>query len=201
MSAAERLERTLRDATRHRMARPDALPVATLEAMRRLRGGYTDPWVEVLSNPEAYGPALSLLCEIYSLKPEAHWGEALRLRVFPDLQRRNRILDPAETQRVETAFVKRTAGEAESWSASCLLLIDVGLWLIHEQPTDGPFSRLADLTRNVEFPALRVAHCIRDIAFGQERRASDLQGMLHSKERGYRDLFEKVIWEEARRKR
>lgn len=48
-----------------------------------------------------------------------------------------------------------------------------------------------------------VAHCIRDIAYGDEGRVDDLAAMVGSDEPEYRKLFEDALWrptpeEEAR---
>ena len=64
----------------------------------------------------------------------------------------------------------------------------------HNERERSPFATLAQLTREIESPALQIAHCIRDLAYGDESRTGDLRAMVQSEEPGYRQIFEEALW-------
>jgi hypothetical protein len=70
------------------------------------------------------------------------------------------------------------------------------LWFAeyHDERDHSPFASLAQLTRHIDSPPLRVAHCIRDLAYGDASRADDLLAMVRSEEPEYRKLFEEAFW-------
>ncbi|MHC1624363.1 MAG: hypothetical protein ACXQTR_07255 [Candidatus Methanospirareceae archaeon] len=43
-------------------------------------------------------------------------------------------------------------------------------------------------------PPLRIAHCIRDLAYGDESRTADLISMVKSNNPEYRAIFEACLW-------
>lgn len=55
--------------------------------------------------------------------------------------------------------------------------------------SDSPFTRSAEVTRDIDHPALRVAHCLRDLAHGHEDRSDDLVAMVSSNDPAYREMF------------
>ncbi len=55
-------------------------------------------------------------------------------------------------------------------------------------------AEIAELTRHRDEPALRIAYCIRDLAYGDESRADDLKTMVESDEPGYREIFTDCYW-------
>jgi hypothetical protein len=57
-----------------------------------------------------------------------------------------------------------------------------------------PFEYLAQLTAQIDSPPLRIAHCIRDLAYGDESRADDLEAMVKSNDPQYREIFERCLW-------
>jgi len=70
------------------------------------------------------------------------------------------------------------------------------LYLIehHNSKEDSPFSRLADLTKDVDDPALRLVHCLRDLAYGDEQREHDLMKMVESNDPAMRKLLVDSFW-------
>lgn len=55
-------------------------------------------------------------------------------------------------------------------------------------------AEIAEQTRNSPEPALRIAHCIRDLAYGDESRAEDLKVMVHSAAPEYHQIFVDCYW-------
>ena len=46
----------------------------------------------------------------------------------------------------------------------------------------------------MDAPPLRIAHCIRDLAYGDESRTDDLIAMVKSDDPHYRVIFEACLW-------
>ncbi len=105
-------------------------------------------------------------------------------------------MNQSEWKRVEQAFEEGKASDIEIYSAAWQLLFDVWLYIFeyYETPNKSLFHRIAELTRNSEAASLRIAHCIRDIAYGNESRAKDLLAMLRSDAPEYRSVFETCGW-------
>jgi hypothetical protein len=75
-------------------------------------------------------------------------------------------------------------------------LFDSWLYIFenHNTREESIFERLARLTQNNDAPPLRIAHCIRDLAYGDESRADDLVSMVKSNDPQYREIFERCLW-------
>jgi hypothetical protein len=56
------------------------------------------------------------------------------------------------------------------------------------------FRHLADETRESNVPPLRIAHCIRDLAYGDESRIEDFVSVSASDDPAYREIFEAAHW-------
>jgi hypothetical protein len=153
-------------------------------------------WKSVLDDPTLYSLSLEVLCDLLNLTPRPQWWEALRMRGLPQVPRRITLADPHVWQLTEEAFASHGAGETDCLHAASQLLLDAWLWFAgaHDHPDKSPFASLVRLTRPVDAPPLRVAHCIRDLAYGDESRANDLVAMVRSKEPAYRRLFEEAFW-------
>lgn len=50
-------------------------------------------------------------------------------------------------------------------------------------------QQLAEVTRDRTEPPLVIAHCLRDIAYGNESQAADFEAMLDNPAPAYRDIF------------
>ncbi len=156
----------------------------------------TDIWQVILVTPDLYGPILDLWCVIFDLNPQAHWWEALRMRFLPRVPERINDFDEKVWEQTKEAFEKEKYGEAEIYRAAFQLLFDAWLYIYgyYETHKDPLFDRLADLTRAIDAPPLRIAHCIRDLAYGNESRTEDLVAMVKSDDPGYREIFERCHW-------
>jgi len=75
-------------------------------------------------------------------------------------------------------------------------LVDADLWVlgVYEKAEESPLRRLAYLTRESAFPALRIAHCIRDVSYGDVSRVEELKSMIESGDEEYRSLFREAYW-------
>ena len=153
-------------------------------------------WKSVMDDPALHSLPLEILCDLLNLAPRSQWWEALRLRGLPQVPGRITLTDPGVWQRTEEAFASHGAGETDCLHAASQLLLDVALWFAgtHNHPDQSPFTSLVRLTRHVDAPPLRVAHCIRDLAYGDTFKENDLVAMVHSTEPAYRRLFEAAFW-------
>lgn len=156
----------------------------------------TDIWQVVLVTPDLYGPILDLWCAIFDLNPQAHWREALRVRFLPRVPERINDFDEKVWEQTKEAFEKEKYGETEVYRAAFQLLFDACLYIdgYYEAHREPLFDRLADLTRTIDAPPLRIAHCIRDLAYGNKSRTEDLVAMVKSDNPGYREIFERCHW-------
>ncbi len=155
-----------------------------------------DPWPSILSNPKSYGDILDFLCDAMRLEPRAQWWEALRVSLLPELPSRMILFKQNTLERVENALAHGTAGETEYYVAACELNIDSWLYQLgyYRSSDETMFRRLAELTQNINTPVLRIAHCIRDLAYGNQSRTRDLMSMVGSTDPEYRDIFENSLW-------
>ncbi len=153
-------------------------------------------WKLIQENADLHSSLLDTLCDLLNLTPRAQWWEALRLCGLPQVPGRITLTDPQVWQHTEEAFVQNRAGETDCLHAASQLLFDVWLWLFggHDDPGQSPFPTLAQLTRHIDSPPLRVAHCIRDLAYGDESRAAELVALVRSEDPAYRTLFEEAFW-------
>ena len=97
---------------------------------------------------------------------------------------------------MQTAFEKGQVGEADIYGAASYLIVDSWLYLFeyHNSPEESLFKRLAQLTAASDEPPLRIAHCIRDLAYGNESRIDDLKTMVKSKDPRYHEIFDRCLW-------
>jgi len=146
---------------------------------------------EVFSDPSVYTEVIDILCKTLNLKPQAQWWEALRVDFVPRIQYRVPQLHGDTWSKVEAAFADGTAGEVDEFVAAWVLFFDAWMY-IHEcyaSPKESPFNKLAELTRGNDAAALNIAHCIRDLAFGDKSRAADFLRMIQSDDPAYRSIF------------
>ena len=172
---------------------------------------------------------MQLLCEIFALIPTALWHEALRVAFLPTVPERIRLVDPQCWEETRDAFVTGERTEADIYAAASQLVLDGLLYIIGYHEPDANwlrevlhyeddkiaelqhaatesqalFAELADQTRNRGEAPLRVAHCIRDLAYGDKSRTDDLKAMVESNDPAYQEIFERCYWRptEEERKR
>jgi hypothetical protein len=154
-------------------------------------------WQSILASHELYEPLLEVLDSVFDLPFLAQWREALRTAFASEVPRRISILfDQEQWQHVENAFEQNNAGESEIYFAAWLLLLDCWLYIfeVYKTPDETFFASLVDLTCTNDAPVLCIAHCIRDLAYGNESRIEDLVAMVQSDDPAYRTIFETCLW-------
>jgi len=114
---------------------------------------------------------------------------------LPQIPERITLTQPKVWEATYEALREQRATDMDHENAASQLLLDVWLWTLNAYhiPGDSPFAALAKLTRTLDIPMLRVAHCVRDIAHGQDR-GKDLRAMVESEDLRYRRLFEEAFW-------
>ena len=166
--------------------------VMGLGGVRQARPG----WDFVLSDATTHGALIDGLCHLVGLKGSPHWWEAIRLRLLPQIPGRITIANADLWRSVELAFASDQASEADIEHAAVFLLLDIWLWLTksYQKREASQFRRLAGLTRGHSAPQLRVAHCLRDIAHGDESREADLSAMMQSDDPATQRMFVDAFW-------
>ncbi|HEX8652002.1 MAG TPA: NACHT domain-containing protein [Pyrinomonadaceae bacterium] len=153
-------------------------------------------WQSLLLIPSLQNLILDGLCDTLDLKPNTQWWEALRVDFLPNVPQSVLTYTESEWKRVERAFAEGTAGETEVYNAAWQLIFDAWLYLAEfdQSQNESIFSSLVELTRNNDEPPLRIAHCLRDLAYGDESRIGDLVTMVNSDDPAYREIFETCYW-------
>ncbi len=157
---------------------------------------YNRDWSKILSSPMSHDYIVNLICLVFNLEPRAHWWEALRASFLPAIPQRLNFFYQSEYEKLETTIADGKDNEGKIYKAAWILLFDCWLYLGkgYDSPEQSSFKRLATLTRGSDAPPLRIAHCIRDLAFGDESRKDDLIAMVQSNEPEYRAIFEGCLW-------
>ncbi len=158
-----------------------------------------DFWEMVIIDSELYNPILELFCDIFSLEPRTQWWEALRVSCLPIIPDHIPLFDRDLWLKVEQTFVAGNPDEADIYFAAWQLLFDVWLYVseYYDSADESMMARIADLTRSHQAPPLRIAHCIRDIAYGDKSRIDDLVAMVNSEDIEYKTIFETCYWRET----
>jgi hypothetical protein len=154
------------------------------------------------------------------LRPAPQWREALLEIYVPTIPKRILMVQPEWWTTIRDAFQHGEPTHSDIYAASALLIFSGMLYIIGlDQPdyallrerfsyTDerieelqkdsesarAIFDQIADLTRSRNDAALCIAHCIRDLAYGDESRADDLKRMVQSEDPEYREIFERCYW-------
>ena len=153
-------------------------------------------WLTALNDPRFLNSLTDLLLIGLNLNPAHLWREALRHCFVPKIPERLWLYRPDTWERTTAGFADGSAKETDHFAAAWMLLHDLWLHLEHNHagPDASPFADLARLTRDVDDPALRIAHCLRDLAYGDEDRADDLAAMVSSDDPAYQELFRDAMW-------
>jgi hypothetical protein len=153
-------------------------------------------WEQILAESDLVNPILDILCNIFALAPRAQWWWALRLHFLPSVPQRIKVFDESIWEQTKTNFEIEEPDEVDIYNAAWQLMYDAWLYIFnyYQTPDESIFKKLAELTRNNEAPPLQIAHCIRDLAYGDETRTNDLIAMANSDDPGYRSIFEDCFW-------
>ncbi|MBI4704013.1 MAG: hypothetical protein HY744_23135, partial [Deltaproteobacteria bacterium] len=139
---------------------------------------------------------VDVVCGSFDLRPRPQWEAAIETVFVPSVPARMVLMHEQTWQRIERAFETGCFGSGDVYAAAWLLLVDSCLWIAEVDATreHALFRRLAEVTREIDEPPLRCAHCIRDLALGDEARGDDLVAMVESDDPAYRRLFEECLW-------
>ena len=93
----------------------------------------------------------------------------------------------------------RKISPSHNFSGSLLLVMGYSDNMIAEHrtaatETQSLLAELADRTRDRPEPALRIAHCIRDLVYGDASRIDDLASMVVSDDPEYHRIFVSCYW-------
>lgn len=153
-------------------------------------------WDRLCNESEISSSLIWLLTYAFHLTPFLLWSSALHTRFLATIPSRLNLYSPETWNEVEEIFTSIQHNEVAHYSGAWMLLYDIWLYFTeqHDTPEDSPFARLAELTRFHPAPALRTAHCLRDLTYGDEHRTDDLRAMVHSDDPSYRQLFKDALW-------
>jgi hypothetical protein len=163
---------------------------------RDLDRALTSSWSDVAAQPELHVPILDLTCDLLDLKPRTQWREALRVRSLPRVPELITWVNPTVWEQTLRAFRNANPEVSDCRHAASQLLLDTWLYIFgcHDSPGESPFVELAERTRHYPSVYLRVAHCLRALAYDDEARAADLAAMVNSDDPEYRQLFRDAFW-------
>lgn len=118
------------------------------------------------------------------------------MRWLPRVPERISLVNPEIWRRTLQAFRNSIPDEADCRHGASQLLFDIWLYLTNciDAPQQSPFAELAGLTRSHDSACLKVAHCLRDMAYGDSSRAADLATMLESDDPSFQQIFRKAFW-------
>ena len=156
-------------------------------------------WENVIATSD-FDDFLEYLTATLGLLPQPQWSEAINVAFIPTIPSRNRMYDESTWRNVEQAFESGEAGETEIYRAAWLLLLDIYFYFIEDYNLSY-FKRLADLTRDSDAPALRIAHCLRDLAYGDIAKAVAFRELVNSDDPAYRSIFERSYWRDPQEKK
>lgn len=153
-------------------------------------------WNEILNTPELFDPYLSDLVAGFELGPPLLWKEFLRTRVLPSLPRRAKLHDDQLWARSTKRMRSSSSGELDQWLAARHLLVEADFvaFGVFDAKAANPLTELAELTRSSEFPAIRVAHAIRDISYQRPGGVENLRKLLRSNDRAIQSIFRDAYW-------
>ncbi|MBS1827084.1 MAG: NACHT domain-containing protein [Acidobacteria bacterium] len=160
-------------------------------------GGLGGPvWEQFQLKPERFSHLLDILVDVLELKPESLWSEFLRVCILPTIPQRIRAYDQSLWDRTTHNIESGKASEVDLWWAAHHLLTDSAFWIaeVFKHPSESPATKLAKLTKDSDFHALRITHCLRDLAYGDESRTQDLINMVNSPDPRYQKFFRDAYW-------
>jgi hypothetical protein len=153
-------------------------------------------WNDFLSSPTVFGPYLSQWVLGFRLSPQPLWTEFLRARVLPSLPRRAKLHDEELWATTTGRMRSSSFSDLDQWLAARHILVEADFVSlgVFDASKPNPLTGLAEATRDSEFPAIRIAHAIRDISYKKESGIGDLRALLGSGDSAYRSIFRGAYW-------
>jgi hypothetical protein len=175
--------------------------------------------VQLWADSQILDKTAGYLAQALDLTPTGFWQESLKVSRLLDLPDTQPLVDPAVWRVTQKSYASGHADGSAIWQAASLLFLDGSLYMLDFYEPDEAWLRqmgytdddlaahratviecrallesIADQTRDRSEPALRIAHCIRDLAYGDESRADDLKAMVESRDPEYRRIFVDCYW-------
>lgn len=153
-------------------------------------------WERVIRDDQFRRGLSSAICALFELEPRLHVTEAIEKTLLPLIPQFVPLATRQDLDRTHEAFVRNSEQEEDISSAAFLLMLDSAMWMAHvfDSPTDSRFNQLAEITRSCQDARLRFAHCIRDLAYGNEQREMDLVNMVKHGDVEMRRLLVDICW-------
>jgi hypothetical protein len=153
-------------------------------------------WNQAFAHPQFEGSLVELYVESMRLEPKLHWEEALRVLFVPTIRSRIEFPDRANWQALMNRLEQNHPAPGDEDLAAVLLLLDALVARDEKSQSSkrAELERLAECTRASHAPVLRLAHCLRDLADGDESRTEDLVAMVRSEDPATRKLMEECLW-------
>jgi hypothetical protein len=182
--------------------------------------GTSSIWRYMSSDPTISVHIAKSLSDVFGLEPVDLWQETIMAVFLPSLVGRIHAIDFKNWQVTNDHFTAGMETLADIYAASFQLIIDGLLfvtgyhdpdeyWLrkhlgfdnkmIAEHTTVASESRtllssIANKTRGRHEAPLRIAHCIRDLAYGDETSIDNFEKIVSSNSLVYRKIFERCFW-------
>lgn len=163
---------------------------------------------------------IDYLISVFDLTPKVFWKEALKESCLQKLPHTQPLFDPIAWHRLLTALENSSTDEDEIWQVASCLFIDAMFYLMGFHNSDDEWLRsrlkytdekiaqlkavaaenqsiltkISERTRDRTEPALQIAHCIRDLAYGDKARTDDLISMLESDDPQFHKIFVDCYW-------
>jgi hypothetical protein len=202
----------------------EALDRARIQALQLLDKKLPDYsctfWAFMLANSEIGRRINEFLCEIINLRPAPLWNEVLSALFVPTVPKRILLANPSWWSETLQAFKSGKPAETDIYAASCQLMLDGMLYVVGYHKADASWLRqemkyseklveehkitaspaekilfeLAQETRQFNHPPLCIAHCLRDLCYGNKNRIDELATMVNSEDSPYREIFIRRYW-------
>lgn len=137
-------------------------------------------WQVFSNTPRLHEPLLQLACDTFNLNPRLFWWEALRNEmVHKDFSILD-IFNEITIKKIESSFVDGTESELEIFIASCQIIFDTWLYMsnYYEEQSPSMFRDIIAITKDSIHKPIRLAHCVRDIAYGDNSKIDEFNQVI-----------------------
>ena len=126
---------------------------------------------------------------------DPRWWQALKTRRIDNLVLPRILPEVIEDVSLESLPPDLNKADRLSHIATWLMFDIAFYWQGQfDSANESPFRKLADQTASSDEPLLRIVHCIRDLAYGDESRTYDLVAMVKSPDPAYQQIFKDAFW-------
>ncbi|WP_041258201.1 NACHT domain-containing protein [Fibrella aestuarina] len=135
------------------------------------------------------------ICDIFKLHPRYFWYEALLSAIGRNIIKKYEYWQPSFWEYIGNEIELENCSDAVYYFAAILLLIDTWLYMtgFYDFCNQSKFDKIVLLTKDAEFPALKIAHCIRNV-MRQDVGVSKLKDLVYDGTAECRMIFERAGW-------